>query len=104
MKKHYLHTGYAVPEKLDGMNYLECLKVWIGYNAELDAEFLYWEPDTPMPREGYATTHIAFEVDDIGAAVALPDTKVILPPYDVGPMIISYVRHGGIVIEWVQKK
>ena len=104
MEKKYLHTGYAASEKMDGMSYLESLKVWIGYNAELDAEFLYWEPGTPMPAEGYASTHIAFEVKDINEAIALPDTRVILPPFDVGPMIISYVKHGGIVVEWVQKK
>ena len=47
MQKTYMHTGVPVPAKMDGMNYMDSLKVWIGYNKDYDIEYLYWEKDTP---------------------------------------------------------
>ena len=47
MEKTYMHTGIPVKAKLDGMNYMAGLKVWISYNKPYDIEYLYWEPNTP---------------------------------------------------------
>ena len=52
MEKTYMHTGIPVAEKMDGMAYMEGLKVWICNNEEYKIEYLYWEKDTPcaLPR------------------------------------------------------
>ena len=43
MEKTYMHTGIPVAEKMDGMSYMEGLKVWICNNDEYKIEYLYWE-------------------------------------------------------------
>ena len=50
MEKTYMHTGIPVAEKMEGMNYMPGLKVWISNNDEYKIEYLYWEKDTPPTR------------------------------------------------------
>ena len=69
MEKTYMHTGIPVAEKMDGMTYMEGLKVWICNNDEYKIEYLYWERNTPAAWRLIAETHVAYKVADVDAAV-----------------------------------
>ena len=84
MEKKYLHTGIPVAAKMDGMNYMEALRVWIGNNADYSIEYLYWEKDTPCAHRMVAETHVAYEVADVDAAVKESGGKVLLAPMLLG--------------------
>ena len=72
------HFGIPSAEKMEGMAYLEDLKVHITDHAASPnkLEFLYFEPDSPMHKLIQTRAHVAYNVEDINAA--LEGTKVLL--------------------------
>ena len=78
MEKTYLHTGIPVKAKMDGMNFMEALRVWICNNEEYGIEYLYWEKDTPAAYRMVKETHVAYKVADVEAAVKESGGKVLL--------------------------
>jgi hypothetical protein len=98
----YHHTGIPVFDKLDGMIFIEPLKVWI---TEADkhpykVEWLYFEPDSPMAAAIQDETHVAYIVDDIEKAM---EGKSVLWPVTTFPnMKIAFVYDGGLPVEYVQ--
>ena len=95
MEKTYLHTGIPVAAKMDGMNYMEALRVWICNNADYGIEYLYWEKDTPAAFRMVTETHVAYKVADVQAAVdeaVAAGAAVLLPKYSLGgTCAIAYV-------------
>ena len=104
MQKTYMHTGIPVAAKMDGMNYMEALKVWIGYNKDYDIEYLYWEKDTPAAFRMVAETHVAYKVADVDAAVKECGGAVLLPKLMLGATTaIAFVSiKDGPVVEFYQ--
>lgn len=104
MQKTYMHTGIPVAAKMDGMNYMEALKVWIGYNKDYDIEYLYWEKDTPAAFRMVAETHVAYKVADVDAAVKESGGAVLLPKLMLGATTaIAFVSiKDGPVVEFYQ--
>ncbi len=101
MEKTYLHTGIPVAEKMEGMNYMEPLRVWICNNEEYGIEYLYWEKDTPCAHRMVAETHVAYKVDDVAAAVKESGGKVLLAPMDLGGPQLAFVSiDNGPVVEF----
>ena len=100
MEKTYMHTGIPVAEKMDGMVYMEGLKVWICNNDEYKIEYLYWEKHTPAACRMIAETHVAYKVADVQVAVdeaIAAGADVLLPKYSLGgTCAIAYVgfTHG----------
>ena len=104
MTKTYMHTGVPVKAKMDGMNYMEALKVWIGYNKDYDIEYLYWEKDTPAAYRMVKETHVAYKVADVEAAVKESGGSVLLPKMVLGgTTAIAFVSiKDGPVVEFYQ--
>ncbi len=107
MEKTYMHTGIPVPEKMEGMTYMESLKVWICYNTEYQIEYLYWEKGTPMAYRAVTETHVAYKVADVKAATdeaVKTGADVLLQPMAIGGTAsISFVSfNDGPVVEFYQ--
>jgi hypothetical protein len=104
MEKTYLHTGIPVAAKMDGMNYMEALRVWICNDAEYGIEYLYWEKDTPAAYRMVAEPHVAYKVADVDAAVKESGGKVLLPKMELGGGVaIAFVSiDNGPVVEFFQ--
>lgn len=98
------HFGIPSAEKMEGMAYLEDLKVHITDHAASPnkLEFLYFEPDSPMHKLIQTRAHVAYNVEDINAA--LEGTKVLLPALDCGHMIIAFIKEEGVAVELIELK
>lgn len=98
------HIGIPSAEKFEGMAYIEPLKVHITDHAASPnkLEFLYFEPDSPMHPLIQSRAHVAYNVEDINAA--LEGKKVLLPALDCGNMIIAFIEEEGIAIELIELK
>ena len=99
----YHHTGIPVFEKLEGMVYVEPLKVWItdAGASPYKVEFLYFEPDSPMAAAVQDETHVAYQVDDIEAAVK--GKRILWPVSEPMPGLkIAFVYDEGIPVELMQ--
>jgi hypothetical protein len=104
MEKTYLHTGIPVAEKMDGMMYMESLRVWIANNTDYGVEYLYWEKDTPCAYRMVTEPHVAYKVADVEAAVKESGGKVLLAPMGIGGTAkIAFVSiDNGPVVEFYQ--
>ncbi len=100
----YMHTGMIVGEKLPNMNFVEPLKVWVT-DASQDKyaiEFLYFEVDSPMAAAIQEQPHVAYEVEDIDAALA--DKAILWPKTDLGAAYLAFVYDNDTVVEFYQPK
>ena len=100
----YMHTGMIVGEKMPNMMYVEPLKVWIT-DASLDKyaiEFLYFEPDSPMAAAIQEQPHVAYQVEDIDAA--LEGKAILWNKMDIGNAYIAFVYDNDTVGEFYQSK
>ena len=104
MEKTYLHTGIPVAQKMDGMFYMESLKVWICNNTDWSIEYLYWEKDTPAAYQMVTESHVAYKVADVDAAVKASGGAVLLPKMMLGETTaIAFVSiPNGPVVEFYQ--
>ena len=98
------HVGIILKEKMDGMIYVEPLKVHITDCSQSPnkIEFLYFEPDSSLPELVTSQGHIAYEVPNMEEAIK--DAKVLFGPFDMGNMILSFVEEEGIAIEFNEFK
>ena len=98
------HVGMVLPEKMEGMIYVEPLKVHITdcTQSPNKIEFLYFEPDTPLPALMQQQAHIAYTVPSIEEAIK--DAKVLFGPYDMGHMWLAFVEEEGVAIEFNEFK
>lgn len=94
----------VLPEKMEGMIYVEPLKVHITdcTQSPNKIEFLYFEPDSPLPALMQQQAHIAYAVPDIEEAIK--DAKVLFGPYDMGHMLLAFVEEEGVAIEFNEFK
>lgn len=98
------HVGMVLQEKMEGMIYAEPLKVHITdcTQSPNKIEFLYFEPDSPLPQIMQQQAHIAYEVPDIEEA--MKGAKVLFGPFDMGHMLLAFVEEEGVAIEFNQFK
>ena len=96
----FSHFGVPTGTKMDGMAYLEGGKVWYTdpETTPYNIEFLYFEPDSPMPEPLKKTCHAAFVVDDLAAAIE--GQTVVLPPTEISPELsIAFIMKDDALIE-----
>lgn len=100
----YLHTGMIVGEKLPDMIYMEPLKVWVtdASKDKYSIEFLYFEVDSPMAAAIQEQPHVAYEVEDIDAA--LEGKSILWNKMDVGGAYIAFVYDNDTIVEFYQPK
>ncbi|MFA7172382.1 MAG: hypothetical protein WC340_03040 [Kiritimatiellia bacterium] len=101
MKFH--HVGIPVFDKQQDMVFVEGLKVWVTDFAanQYRVEYLFFEPDSPMPAAIQDDTHIAFEVDDLEAA--MEGKSVLVPICEPMPGLrMAFIYDEGLAVELMQ--
>ena len=98
------HVGMVLPEKMEGMMYVEPLKVYITdcTQSPNKIEFLYFEPDSPLPQLMQQQAHIAYSVPNIEEAIK--DAKLLFGPVGMGHMLLAFVVEEGVAIEFNEFK
>ena len=99
----YIHIGIPTTEEKKWAGYLEDGKVHFSNpdDTPFKIEWLKFEPGSPMPEILQKTTHIAFQVDDLDAAMA--GHEVIVPPFSPSPGTrCAFIVHEGLAIEFME--
>ena len=101
MKFH--HVGIPVFEQQEDMVFVDACKVWVTDCAvsQYKVEYLFFEPDSPMPAAIQDETHIAYEVDDLEAAVE--GKSILVPICEPMPGLrMAFVYDEGLAVEFLQ--
>jgi hypothetical protein len=102
-KWKYHHLGVPTAEPVKGEVYLKDYKCYhAGYSeSEFGIEWMRYEKGCPLPEIVKRLPHLAFEVDDIGAA--LKGRKVIIQPNSPSEgNIVAFIEEDGLPIELIQ--
>lgn len=99
----YHHTGVPTAERRSGERYLPEFKLYVsGFpDSPYGVEFMRFEPDSPVPELVRTVPHVAFEVDDIDAALV---GKTVLSPPGVPSAGVraAMIVHNGCPIEVIE--
>ena len=99
----YHHTGVPTSERRPDEHYLPQFKLYVSGFSEspYGIEFMRFEPDSPVPAVIKTVPHVAFEVDDIDAALA--GKTVLSPPNAPSAGVrVAMIVHNGAPIELIQ--
>ena len=102
MKFHHVGIPSATPR--DGEIYLEGARLFV---TDVEAspyriEWLRFEAGSTMPEQIQNSTHLAFEVDDLAAAMA--GKTVLLEPFSpMEGVEVAFVADGEAVIELMRR-
>ena len=100
----FKHFGVPTSTKMEGMAYLEGGKVWYTdpEASPYKIEYLFFEPDSPMPEALKTKSHAAFLVDDLAAAVE--GQTVVIEPFEVFPGLhIAFIMQDAALLELMQE-
>jgi hypothetical protein len=99
----YHHVGIPTTVSHEGEYYLEDFKMHVTpYDTNpYGVEWLRFEPDSPLPELVRTVPHVAFQVDDLEAA--LRDKEILIQPNSpsVGVMV-AFIVHNGAPIEFLE--
>jgi hypothetical protein len=90
---------------MSGERYLEGHHVWVsGYEeSNYNIEWMSYEPECTLPEIVKTIPHIAFDVDDVVAAIK--GKKVIIPPNSPSEgVLVAFIEENGAPIELIQDK
>lgn len=99
----FRHIGVPTKEKREGEAFLEDLKVYVSGPGDdpFMIEWLRYLEDSPMPEELQNGIHIAYEVDDIAAA--MEGKRVLMEPfYPMEGVTVAFVMHEGVPVEFME--
>jgi hypothetical protein len=99
----FCHVGVPVKKKQAGETYVAGGKVFVTDPAAspFAFEYLRFEKGSPMPAKLQKEPHIAYEVDNLAAA--LKGQKVIVPPFDAMPTLrVAFILQDGVAVELMQ--
>jgi len=99
----YHHLGLPATAPREGETYLPGYKVYIsGYGTNpYGIEWLRYEADCPIPDLVKTVAHVAFEVDDLEAALA--GKKVLIAPNSPSPGVrVAFIEEAGAPVECLQ--
>ncbi|MDA3923730.1 MAG: hypothetical protein PF904_03415 [Kiritimatiellae bacterium] len=99
----FSHVGIPVFEKQDDMVLIDACKVWVTdcATSTYKVEYLFFEPDSPMPAAIQDETHIAYEVDDLEAAVE--GKSILVPICEPMPGLkMAFIYDEGLAVELLQ--
>jgi len=97
------HVGIPVFEKQEDMVFIEACKVWVTDCADSNykVEYLFFEPDSAMPAAIQDETHIAYDVDDLEAAVE--GKSILVPICEPMPGLkMAFIYDEGLAVELLQ--
>jgi len=95
--------GVPTTTPRDGETYLHQFKMYTsGFDTSpYGVEWLRFEPDCPLPELVRTTPHVAFVVDDVGAAIA--GKELLIPPNSPSPGVtVAFIVHDGAPIEFLE--
>lgn len=102
-KLRYHHCGIPTTEKHPDEVYLEKFKLFVaGYkDSPYKVEWMRYEPGSPVPELVQKVPHVAFVVDDLGAA--LKGKKVLIEPNSPSKgLTVAFIIDNGAPIELMQ--
>ncbi len=103
MRLKYHHLGIPTQEQRPDENYLAEFKTYVsGYETSpFGIEWMRFEPDCPLPELVKTVPHIAFEVDDLDAA--LVGQEVLIPPNQPSEGVrVAFIVHDGAPVEFLE--
>jgi hypothetical protein len=99
----YHHLGIPTNIPVEGEKYLADYKVWhCGYEeSEFGIEWMRYEADCLLPEIVKTVPHVAFEVDDIQAAIQ--GKKLIIEPNSPSDgVVVAFIEENGAPVEFIQ--
>jgi hypothetical protein len=97
------HVGIPTNVPRPGERYLPQYKVFVsGYETSpYGVEWMRFEPGSSIPELVQRMPHIAFEVDDLGAAIA--GKEVVIEPNSPSPGVtVAFIVDNGAPIEFLR--
>ena len=103
MKKRYHHIGIPTDQKRPDEEYLEDFRMYVsGFETSpFGVEWIRFEPDCPLPDLVRTVPHVAFEVDDLEAAIA-GHAILIAPNSPSEGVRVAFIVHDGAPIEFLE--
>lgn len=102
-ERRYHHLGIPTTTPREGETYLPHLKMYVsGYETSpFHIEWMRFDDDCPLPELVQTVPHVAFEVDDLEAA--LDGHEILIPPTSPSSGItVAFVVDNGAPVEFVQ--
>jgi hypothetical protein len=99
----YHHIGIPTDVPREGEVYLERFKMYVsGFeNSPYGVEWLRFEEGSPVAELVQKVAHVAFEVDNLDAALAGQDL-LIAPNSPSEGVTVAFIVHNGAPIEFLQ--
>ena len=103
VKREYHHVGIPTTQMRTNERYLEAYGLYVsGFEAsEFGIEWMRFEPDSPLPELVKKLPHVAFEVDDLEAALVGHDV-IAEPSEPMAGIRVAMVVHDGAPIELME--
>ena len=101
--RKYHHIGIPTEIPRENETYLDEYKVHVsGYEeSPYGVEWMRFEPDSPLPGLVKTVPHVAFEVDDLEAAIR--DKDVLIHPNSPSEGIrVAFIIDNGAPIEFIE--
>lgn len=101
----YHHLGIPTCSRRENETYLPEFKVYVsGYETSpYGIEWMRFGPDSPLPELVRTAPHVAFEVDDLDAALA--GQEVLIPPNSPSEGVrVAFIVHDGAPVEFLEIK
>jgi hypothetical protein len=99
----YHHIGIPTSQSRPGERYLENFKVYVsGFETSpYGIEWMRFEPDSPVPALVRSVPHLAFEVDDLDAA--LQGKEILTPPNSPSKVVrVAMILDDGAPVELLE--
>ncbi len=103
MNLRYHHLGIPTAEGKAGEVYLPAHKVHVsGYETSpYGIEWMRYEADSPVPELVKTVPHVAFQVDDLEAAIA--GKTVLIAPNSPSPGVrVAFIVDDGAPVEFLE--
>jgi hypothetical protein len=99
----YHHVGIPTSRPVPGMCRLDHLRIACTdhESSAFGIQWMMYDADCPLPRLVREVAHVAFEVDDLEAA--LVGRKVIIPPNSPSAgVLVAFIEEDGAPVELLQ--
>jgi hypothetical protein len=99
----YHHIGIPTTVPRDGERYLEAYGVHVsGFETSAyGIEWMRFDPDCPLPVLVQRVPHVAFQVDDLDAA--LEGKEVLIAPNSPSPGVrVAFIVENGAPVEFLE--
>jgi len=100
--RKYHHIGIPTDTPRENETYLDKYKMYVsGYEkSPYGVEWMRFEPDSPLPELVKTVPHVAFEIDDIEAAIQ--GKEVLIPPNSPSKgIIVAFIVDNEAPIEFI---